>query len=354
VQRAWFLLVLAALGAAAPAAAESLPATRWFGDNVYVALGAEVRVSRFGRFNVLNEALTPAFATQLDVAPSVVAAGPAGTVGVVIHDTPLLRRVRVEFAGAYRTGSAKFSAQPYSIATAFGPSALFALLSIDGQQGLLFGATPFEDGVARLKVDARLLAGAVRLRGDVELGALTITPFLGVVAESARQRYTLDFRLTGAGVDYHYNLDETVRLRRLGGEAGADLVLRLGEGIALHGGASFAYVHQGARFAGSDCFTATIFAGGAPCGAWATSVAFTDSRMAWRSDVGLGLGATAGRVTFAARGFGRFDSAVPGIRNPVATQAIFLGGAARPGPAALYYSGQWSYGGLLTATIALR
>jgi hypothetical protein len=350
---------LAALSALAPAVQAEAPAqyaASLPGGRIYVAFGANVLVSRYGRFNALNEALTPDFATQFDVSPTVIGAGPSGKVGFVLYETSaptLLRRVRLDFAGEYRAGSSRNSAAPYTVATAFGPSALFALLSIDGQQGLLFGSTPAEDGVARLRTDARVLAGALRLHADVRIERMTITPFVGFIAESARQRYTLDFHLAGTGVNFDYAIDERVRTRRLGGEAGADLALRLADPLVVHAGGSFAYLHQRARFDGSDCFTVSNIGGGTPCSAWATSVAFTDSRMAWRTDMWLGVTIEAAPLKFSAIGMGRYDSAVPGVANPVATQAIFLGGAARPGPVVIRYSGQWSYGGMLKATLSI-
>lgn len=351
-------LVAALVASCTAAAAESPSPTPAYlaGGQVYVSLGGIALVGRYSRFNALNEALTPAFATQLDVAPSAVSAGPSGSIGVVLYEAPtsmLLRRVRVDFGGEYRAGASRDSAPPYSIPTAFGPAALLAFLSIDGRQGLLFGSTPFEDGVARLRTEDRALAGAVRLRAELAAGPLVATPFIGFVAEESRQRYTLDFHLSGTGTRFDYNIDERVRTRRLGGEAGADLALRVGEALTLHGGGSFAYFRQRTRFAGDDCFTASTIAAGSPCGAWATSVAYADARMAWRTDLWLGVTAETERVRFTLMGLGRYDSVVPGVRNPVATEAIFLGGAARPGPAAIRYAGQWSYGGMLRATFAL-
>ena len=53
-------------------------------------------------------------------------------------------------------------------------------------------------------------------------------------------------------------------------------------------------------------------------------------------------------------GNARFDSMVPGIKNPIGTLTFFLGGTGgRPVPSAIYYSGQWSYGGHVMFTIAL-
>ena len=349
------LVALAAAGAAARAEAPAAFAASLTGGRVYVAFGANVLVARHGRFNALNEALTPAFATQLDVSPATVGAGPSGKLGLVLYEASapaLLRRIRLDFAGDYRAGSSRDSAAPYTVATAFGPAAQFALLSIDGQQGLLFRSTPAEDGVARLRTEDRTLAGALRLRADVPIERATLSPFIGFIAESARQRYTLDFHLAGTGVSHDYAIDESVRARRLGGEAGADLALRLADAIVLHAGGSFAYLHQRTRLDGSDCLTVSNIGGGAPCGAWATSVAFTDSRMAWRTDMWLGIAIEAAPLNFSAMGMGRYDSAVAGVANPVATQAIFLGGAPRPGPVAIRYSGRWSYGGMLKATVS--
>ena len=351
-------------GAGGPAAADTFgpwtPKTAPVAEygSVYISFGAGAFVQQMPRVNFGNVYTvgggTPFLTRVLVDDPDVVGGEGGGTVGVVLDTrrTPtwLGRKPRIEVSFSYGRGSAS-AAQSQFVPSASVLGGPF----IDGGGNIAGFVTIGLPSTHRGTVDVALqeAAGAIRLKTDLRLTrTLTATPAFGFVG--GQSVFDFDYNavnsaVIGPTVTVTRTTEETLKTRRLGGEAAIDLAWRAARRLTVHGGASAAFFRMGTRLTANDCIG--ISNAGAPCSGTAGTATWSDfdHRTGYRLGMNAGITYDGGWFKLTVVGRGTWDSAVPGIRNPTAANAIV-----RSAPAAIVYDSAWRYGGGLSVTIPLN
>ena len=353
-----------AFGAAGPAAADTFgpwtPKTAPVAEygNVYISFGAGAFVQQIPRVNFGNIYAVgggnPFLTLALSDDPDVVGGEGGGTVGFVFDTrrSPswLGRKPRIEVAFSYgRGGASAAQSQTFGAGTV-------TLLSGPLVSGELAGGIGAGGATHRGRVDVALqeIAGAIRLKTDVRLTrTLSATPALGFVG--GQSVFDFDYRTTFtsplSATDGVRELAETLKTRRLGGEAAIDLAWRAARRITVHGGASAAVFRMGTRLTGNDCFGFGAGAAGLPCSGnfGTTTRSDFDHRTGYRIGMNAGLTYDGGWFKLTVVGRAAWDSDQPGIRNPTAPNT-----SSGSAPAEIVYDSAWRFGGGLSVTIPLN
>jgi hypothetical protein len=350
---------------------------------LFVGLGAQFEVYNLPKFdspwrtaNLVGTA--PLVASGLwrpswDPDPTVV--GPGGVVGYVFRDgtfpTWAGRKVRLSFGAQFWDGTANdHQSRPLSLfGKAFVP--IVSAAPIDGSPGtqLTASTTSLTDREASFAVQATGYHLALRLTSDYQVDTnVTLSPFISVFGGRSFDSYSLRARIAGTSFDSApYALDERVATNRIGAMVGTGLTVPLDRRrrFRVHLGVQAGFVWLRSHMTGGDCFAGqTAPPSGTACGATAPSTgAFQTTVSDTRSTVGFRGGLTAGvswNMRFAIlslAGFMTYDSATPGIRNPVVTSPITsLGANNQPtsGPAHVYFDDAVDYGGMVVVHIPLE
>lgn len=313
-------------------------------DFFYMSLGGTAQVVQLPKFHYgqhFNLAPPTLIGDLFAVRSSVVAGGPAATIGYVLP-WDLGQRPRIELAASALFGRLRND-------DVLSPISSFSYHPI----GLAIGSSGFvaSDIHSELTTTFTSADVGVRLRTDLPLGsALTLTPSIAGVFGFQQVKY--DLTQWGLLADPFFagtRVDEKLTTWRGGAELGVDATFRLGDRLMLHGGLTGAAYYQHTRLVGNDCKAITLGPGGS-CVVPAVGVAILSqvraSDSGYGARVGASLGATysLGWMNLTVMGTGSWTHNVPGIDNP----RLFETGTARVG-----YEDRFSYGGLVMATFPL-
>jgi hypothetical protein len=306
-------------------------------QTAYMTLGGGVLVRRVPKFNVPFSATgsaDPLFSTGA----SIITGGGGFTIGFRLDrlGIGIMPRIEVAFGGwtggASKTGGEGFNSTTY-------------VAAIDGSVVSICGGC---DGTTTVKMRHTELGGVLRLKTDFPVAPrFTVTPSIGFLGSYSQTRYQSNtpFFFNNPNFLPPHALKETVGARRMGGEVGLDVVIQPAPRWAIEAGAAFAFFALHTSLEGNDCFSGNQ-PNTLPCSGsnFATSIERSDTRFAFRVSMSLAATYDAGWLKLSVKGFGAWDNAMPGVRNPTS-----LNGAAA-GSASIYYSSQWAYGGAILAT----
>jgi hypothetical protein len=314
-------------------------------------------ISTCGVLGVLG---TPA-TSMPHIRPDVTGVQPGGAVGYVLRDGSLPawlgQRVRVEFSGhAILMSSTKHNRIDWPVGGA-------TIHSIDGSIRFI-NSPSIRPARETLRTDHDGFALRLKLASDFALTpSFTLSPAIGVIGGRAVTTFNygveIDF-IAIPGAASQLAIHERVTTREIGVEFGATGTWQFAQSWGLHAGASVAPVWLNSRLRGDDCFVAGLALGSHPCippspnnpNPVIRSGTITDRRSSIDLRVGGALGVSAdfgfGVVTLA--GTVRYDSRLPGVRNP---QLTALSGAPI-GPARIRFEDGLAYGGMLRVAVPLR
>ena len=303
------------------------------GETWYVGLGVGVLVYDLPEF--AHNDRTGSGDSVLDVSPNVLSAGPSGRIGYIFPSPPIGQNFRVEVSGAYITGDATDTEVK-------GGSGI-TVVAIDGSAAVTGSGAPFTT-VATLKTEYDQYEIAARVLTDFPLAPdVTVTPSVAFFGGKAETTYFADEEITRiAGGFFEEFVNESTRTRRLGGELRGDLSFELAPNTTtLNLGVGVQVVNMRTKLKGNDCGDSGS-GGGCDGALFLTTVTDTDTE--WSYNAGLSAGVTQAvfpwmELTLA--GIARFESDVPGIRNPT---------AANLAPASTKYDSAVHYGFYLVLT----
>lgn len=305
----------------------------------YVTLGAGVVIQEVPTFNVpfsLSGSTASLFQTDASVT-----SGIGGlTIGYRLGRLGIGNNPRIEMGLAGWIGSASKTGGQ-------GRRPLLFISSIDGSASAGCGSC---DSVTTVKIRHSEIGGVLRVKTDFRLAPRwTVTPSLGFVGSISETRYRSNTGMFfGVANQLAPNsIKETLSTVRLGGELGADLGVQATRKLLVNAGFAVSLFSMRTHLDGSDC-QANNQAAALPCSGdvFATTVNSNDSRLGARVRLSLAGTYDAGWAKVSVMGFGSWDSAMPGVRNP--TNAT---GVATAGPARIVYHSRWAYGGALMVTI---
>jgi hypothetical protein len=304
--------------------------------------------------------------------PDPTVAGPGGVFGYVFRDGTFPawagKKVRLSFGAQFWDGSTSNSEQRGPGLVTGLPGVLVSVAPIDGSLGSNYslGIGGVSARTASFNLDTNGYDLSLRLTSDFAVAPrVTLSPFVALFGGQSRESYSIRARITGSPVDFYpYALDERVSTARVGAMLGTGVTFRVVRRVSLHLGAQAGFVWMRSHMTGGDCFADSCPAPGTPCGAApAGGGAFRTTVADTRSTVGF-RGGLMGGVTWDMRfailsltGFMTYDSAVPGIRNPVVTSPITtLGARNQPtsGRAHLFFDDAVNFGGMFVLRIPLN
>lgn len=270
----------------------------------------------------------------------------------------------IELGGQYWSGSDKVSARP--VFDKFNEYGL-AVTGVDGASGILTATSELRGNSVYASVDASLLETRLRIARRIETGTLQFRPFAGLIYERSDQDYEASFRLQEPAVnnlEIPYKLSQQVDSFRLGGEIGLQSIIPFGQSWRLHAGVAYALYHQRTSMTANDCVASATASPGFDCeDATAfhyvrlldSSAKDEEARIASRVKLEAGLSYLLSFGVLAVNAFAQYDTAVPGVKNPLLTQDQFLGAdPTRPPPAHLTFEDAWSYGATVSLTVPLQ
>ena len=366
------LIAVAVVAAMAPAGAARAD-TSWLSGNPdmvqkagrwFIGAGVAGGAYHMPDWTSTTAAAVPLSALPPNVGPAsfstdVSFVAPGGTIGYVLPDGSLPawlgKSVRLSFTGAYLGGRGGDSRS-----TPLSPTSTPHYTTVDGRAGLaVFVGVPFRVG-ERLRVEQEGFELALRLASDVPVGpGLALSPSLGIFG--GRTRTNFDFtgnliqQATGVSFAAH-TITERLRARKVGLDAGLAATWRPWSNIALTLAGRGGVVWTRASLTASDCFQfgfgatqCTTPAGTAPTGgAFATSARDRESEVGFVGTVHGALSYDGGWVVLSVGGFFTWESAVPGVRNPVNTVGGAVVGAQIAAPASVRFDSGWKGGGFVT------
>jgi hypothetical protein len=340
---------------------------------LYLGVGGQVRVQhlpqfnsplRTGRFLNPGNVLDP-WRPSYDPDPLT---GGAGLVaGYVFRDGVFPawagRRVRLSLGAHFWGGTFKEREQRAAGLRLGTPTIALQAAPIDGSPGSETNLiSPLITGrESSLKVDHGGFDLSLGLESNIRVGGRAVlSPMVGIFGGRSRTSFALR---AGPSMNEfafaRYALDERLASNRVGLQAGLGAAFRVMAAVTVHVGARGGFVWTRSHMTGADCFAGFTFASlPATCasippgpGAFRTSVADTDSAFGFTGNLTGGLTIDLGALVLSLSGFVTYDTAVAGIRNPFVTTPLTGTNSnnARPttGPARIFYSHAWSYGGMV-------
>ncbi len=189
-----------------------------------------------------------------------------------------------------------------------------------------------------------------------------LSPSFALLGGWQRERYRYDafHRDSGVGPVAPLMYDETNSTLRLGFDTGLTVAVRATRSIRLFATARAGLQWLHTRLKGRDCYDANV-AGtvcDVPAGTFTNfthSTSTSDSGSAWnfRGSLALGLNWDISPFIVQFGSYFTWESAVPGITNPVLLQAPTANGTAIIGPARLRFDDGWSLGGFVMIRLPL-
>jgi hypothetical protein len=300
--------------------------------SAYVSLGGGAIVQQLPTFNT-PYVINGTNQTLFSVSPAVTGGAGQITLGSVINGLPTGNNSRIELSVGGFSGSGRFTGGLTTPDT--------TVLAISGTGIINCGGC---DGTTTLKFDYQEIGGVLRLKSDFALAPqLTATPSIGILASQSKLGYRSD---TGFQFAPAFNVpafvEETVETFRAGGEFGLNFGYRATQQLSFNAGATVALLAMSSSLNGNDCLSSNQPIG-MPCsGALIrSSVTQTDRRFDNRDRFNLSGTYDTGWMKFTLAGFGSWDSAMPGVTNPVVAGM----------PAIISYESRWSYGGSAALTV---
>lgn len=289
--------------------------------------------------------------------------GPGGTLGYRFGDGTfpawLGTNVRLAFSGMWWSGRSDSAKTHDFLATD-----TISVTAVDGRVGAAAGS-PL--GAAfrlneTLRTEFNAYELGLRLTADHPLTPrVTFIPSIGIFGGSARERYRGDFNVTIPGtsiVALPGRIDERITSDRVGADLGLGLawqatpIFRFGIGAR----AGFHWIRS--RLDASDCVLGGVVT--AVCSvepgtfigntAWSTSASDRRSTVGFRGSIGTSMTLDGGWIQAQLGGFFTFDSAAPGVVNPVAGSAPI---GTNVGPARIRFANGHSAGGFFVVRVPL-
>jgi hypothetical protein len=319
-----------------------------------------------------NDVYRPSF----DPDPTVY--GPGGLFGYVFPEGTFPRwvgeKVRVSFGG--QTWNGLFSQRadrinPNLVGT---PDGYVSAAPIDGSPGTQYNFFYMNLRAAGIKVRATGFELSLRLTADHDVARnVKLSPFVALVGGRARDTYKFGARLTDAisGIDQNdigvYTLDERLTSNRVGMMFGTGVSVQVHRRVLLHLSGQAGFIFVWTHMSGADCFSGdnsanavlgqTCYNTPAGSGSYQTTTSDNRSTVGFRGGVNGGVSLDLDFAIVSLSGFMTYDTAVPGVRNPVVTTAITnTGDNNQPttGRARIFFDDAVNYGALLLVRVPLN
>jgi len=279
------------------------------------------------------------FAAQPDIATPIY----SGTLGYILPEaripSPFGRQLRVEISGV------GWSENERSEQTTQ-PAIIMTVVSVDNSRQLLFGS-----GTRSAQIESRFsgIDATLRMVSDYELGTgVKLSPSLGVVGGKKWQKHMFDISAPFAAGTLEIPIDvvESLDTLEVGAELGAEISAKVTDWLRLRAELRGALIHSDTHLAANDCLGNPIAVGGACDGAFYATSVEADRQVANYRVVGsLGATVSLGLGDLSFSGFGGWESAMAGIRNPTAENRV---------PTSIKYDESKRYGGFVSLSIPLR
>ena len=330
----------------------------------FAALGSSGGIQQLPRFNsnvsFFDAAGQVSLGTAAPFSADLGGVQPGGEIGFVFRDGTFPawagRRVRAAVYGSIFHGEAETSRRTR---TPDGVSPFIEWRGVSGAfvgfRGILPAGTEIGES---LKVERDAFQIGLKLESDIALGRdTTLTPAIAVFGGRSSDSYVYTTGLFFPGVSEQNPsaVNERLRTTEIGGHLGARLAWQFRPGWALLVGGTAGPVWQHSRMTAQDCLVLVIFPTGVPCGPGnfnflTTSASDSRSTVGFRGTASLGIAADLRYAVISLGGFMRYDSQIPGIRNP--QQAGGFSTAAL-GPARIRFDDGFAYGGFVTLRVKL-
>ncbi len=353
----------------------------WFGDQAtrpigpdgwYVGSGAVVGVYQLPSWNapialfpgsLAGDEITiygPAQRTIFN--PAVPFAGPGLTLGRTIApgQTPQWagKRLRVYLSGMYWAGRAKDSA---TTGTTFADA-----LNVSAVDGRTHRYTSYVPGSLdeTLRTRHRRLEFQLGVSTDYDVSPITVlTPSVALVGGWQRERYRYDAfnRRSGVGPVGPLMYDERNSTIRVGLDTGLTTAVQAAPTVRV-----FATVRTGlhwlhTRFHGRDCYDGnargticSVAPGTFTTNSHATSTSDSASTWSFRGSLSFGMTWTPRPFIVQLGSFFTWESAVPGIANPVLLNQPTANGTTRIAPARIRFDDGWNVGAYVVIRLPLN
>jgi hypothetical protein len=341
---------------------------------LFVGFGAQIGVhhlpkfdspwrssNAIGLFGPATDLLRPS------IEPDPTTAGPGGVVGYVFRDGTFPawagNKVRLSFGAQFWDGNFTDRQDRATLAPFSG---YVSAAPIDGSPGTQVSFAPFAQRQTSFNVDVNGYHLALRLTSDFAVAPrVTLSPFVSLFGGQSRESYAVRARIVGNVSDTGtYALDERVATARVGALVGTGVTLRVAPRLSFHLGAQAGFVWLRSRMTGGDCLGSLVSVG-QPCGAappgpgsFQTTVSDTRSTVGFRGGLTGGVTVDLTVAVLSLTGFMTYDSAVPGISNPVVTAPIAAGPYLRTAPtsgrAHIFFDDAVNFGGMVVLRIPLN
>jgi hypothetical protein len=295
--------------------------------------------------------------------PNVQFVQPGGSIGYIFRDDTwpawLGRRVRASLYGSYVYGTWSRHVQTETPAVGGGV--------IAGIGGITFVSGPNGAGVPfRLDESLRIVREGfdvgLKLESEVPLAPdLSLSPGIALFGGHTFESFDFHHSYTAIGVTAPGSVSERLRTIHLGFSLGATLNWQVRPGFAFYAVGHAGPIWQRSRLTGEDCLNNGNFPIGSLCSAanlpfQSSSVSDTRSAVGFRGGATLGVAMDFRYAIVNVGSFMRYDSHIPGVRNPQLTSQTFVGVNVVGGnePARVTFRGGFAYGGFAVIRVPIH